>query len=144
MSETLVRNGYRIVSGYGLGVGSAVISGVLNEVYGHQHKNLTNELLLRPFPQGDDDIKALWSQYRRDMIRNSGISLFILGNKLDTNTGELLLSNGMQEEYDLSVEQGNFLLPVAATGYMAESLYGQLIKKMDEEHKKYETELRAL
>lgn len=71
LTETLVRNGYRIVSGYGLGVGSAVISGVLNEVYWHQHKSLTNELLLRPFPQGDDDIKALWSQYRRDMICNS-------------------------------------------------------------------------
>ena len=144
LSETLVRNGYRIISGYGLGVGSAVISGVLNEVYGHQHKSLTNELLLRPFPQGDDDIKALWSQYRRDMIRNSGISLFILGNKLDINTGKLLLSNGMQEEYDLSKEQGNFLLPIAATGYMAESLYEQLIKNLDEEHKKYEAELRVL
>ena len=144
MSEALVRNGYRIVSGYGLGVGSAVISGVLNEVYGHQHKSLTTELLLRPFPQGDDDIKALWSQYRRDMIRNSGVSLFVLGNKLDVNTGETILSNGMQEEYDISKAQGNLLVPIAATGYMAESLYEQLINDLDEEHKKYEAELRAL
>lgn len=50
----------------------------------------------------------------------------------------------MQEEYVLSKEQGNFLLPIAATGYMAESLYEQLIKDLDEEHKKYEAELRAL
>lgn len=144
LSQVLVKKGYRIVSGYGLGVGSAVISGVLNEVYGCQHKSLTNELLLRPFPQGDDDIKALWSQYRRDMIRNSGISLFILGNKLDTSTRQTILSNGMQEEFDISKEQGNFLIPVAATGYMAENLYGQLIKDLDAEHQKFENELRNL
>lgn len=78
------------------------------------------------------------------MIRNSGISLFILGNKLDTNTRQTILSNGMQEEFDISKEQGNFLIPIAATGYMAEKLYGQLIKDLDAEHQNFENELRNL
>ena len=40
-------------------MGSAVISGVLSEIYYNQKKSLTNQLILRPFPQGED-AKKLW------------------------------------------------------------------------------------
>ena len=59
LSSRLICEGYKIVSGYGLGVGSAVISGVLSEIYYNQKKSLTNQLILRPFPQGED-AKKLW------------------------------------------------------------------------------------
>lgn len=54
LSGRLICEGYKIVSGYGLGVGSAVISGALYEIYHKQKKSLTDQLILRPFPQGDD------------------------------------------------------------------------------------------
>ena len=38
LSSRLICEGYKIVSGYGLGVGSAVISGALYEIY-HKQKN---------------------------------------------------------------------------------------------------------
>lgn len=59
LSSRLICEGYKIVSGYGLGVGSAIISGVLSEIYYNQKKSLTNQLILRPFPQGED-AKKLW------------------------------------------------------------------------------------
>lgn len=56
----------------------AVISGALSEIYYNQKKSLTDQLILRPFPQGED-AKKLWETYRQDMISYSGISIFCIG-----------------------------------------------------------------
>ena len=89
LSGRLICEGYKIVSGYGLGVGSAVISGALYEIYHKQKKSLTDQLILRPFPQGDD-AKEMWEIYRQDMISYSGISIFLLGNKKEGETTVLM------------------------------------------------------
>ena len=120
LSSRLICEGYKIVSGYGLGVGSAVISGALSEIYYNQKKSLTDQLILRPFPQGED-AKKLWETYRQDMISYSGISIFLLGNKTENET--IVLSDGMKDEYKISKEQGNFLIPIGRTGYMSKKLH---------------------
>lgn len=127
LSGRLIHEGFKIVSGYGLGVGSAVISGALSEIYFNQKKSLSNQLILRPFPQGEDS-KKLWTKYREDMISFSGISVFLLGNKIEQEN--IVLSNGMQEEYDISKEQGNFLIPIGRTGYMSKELWTILMEEI--------------
>ena len=128
LGGSLVKNGYRIVTGYGLGIGNSVIGGVLNEVYMNKGKQLDDELIARPFPQGNDDIRAKWPAYRKDMISYTGISIFLFGNKRNQD-GDIVLSDGMQQEYDISESQGNILIPVAATGGMSQSLWEQLMKQ---------------
>lgn len=128
LGGSLVKEGYRIVTGYGLGIGNSVIGGVLNEVYMNKGKQLDDELIARPFPQGNDDIKAKWPAYRKDMISYTGISIFLFGNKRNKD-GEIVLSDGMKQEYDLSEAQENILIPVAATGGMSQPLWEQLMAK---------------
>lgn len=131
LSSRLICEGYKIVSGYGLGVGSAVISGALSEIYYNQKKSLTDQLILRPFPQGED-AKKLWETYRQDMISYSGISIFLLGNKTENET--IVLSDGMKDEYKISKEQGNFLIPIGRTGYMSKKLWDDLLKEKQHDH----------
>ena len=131
LSGRLICEGYKIVSGYGLGVGSAVISGALYEIYHKQKKSLTDQLILRPFPQGDD-AKEMWEIYRQDMISYSGISIFLLGNKKEGET--TVLSNGMRSEYEISKKQGNFLIPIGRTGYISEVLWNELLKEKQDDH----------
>ena len=131
LSSRLICEGYKIVSGYGLGVGSAVISGALSEIYYNQKKSLTDQLILRPFPQGDD-AKEMWEIYRQDMISYSGISIFLLGNKKEGET--TVLSNGMRSEYEISKKQGNFLIPIGRTGYISEVLWNELLKEKQDDH----------
>ncbi|BCS85029.1 hypothetical protein prwr041_09220 [Prevotella herbatica] len=126
LSSQLIKEGYKIVSGYGLGVGSAIISGALSEIYYKQKKSLNDQLILRPFPQGDD-ARALWGKYRQDMISYSGISIFLLGNKIEK--GSVVSSNGMRSEYEISKDQGNFLIPVGRTGYISKELWAELMKE---------------
>ena len=124
LSRALVSNNMRVVSGFGLGVGSAVISGVLEQSFKNPKAKIEDQLVLRPFPQsnqGETPLPELWTKYRKDMINHAGIALFIFGNKLEED--RIVLSSGMREEYEIAKEQGLFLIPIGATGYMANELW---------------------
>ena len=79
-----------------------------------------------------EDAKKLWETYRRDMISYSGISIFLLGNKEENGT--IVMSNGMRSEYEISKEQGNFLIPIGRTGYMSKELWEDLLREKQDEH----------
>lgn len=124
LSRSLVSENMRVVSGFGLGVGSSVISGVLEQTFTNPKAKVEDQLVLRPFPQsteGELSLSALWTKYREDMIDHAGIALFMFGNKLSDNN--VVLSNGMREEYEIAKNKGLFLIPIGATGYMAEQLW---------------------
>lgn len=125
LSQELIKKDFKIVSGFGLGVGSSVISGVLEEVYLNKKENLKDQLLLRPFPLGEK-AKEQWTNYRKDMISYTGISIFIYGNKLKNR--HLVLANGVKREFDISLEQKSFVIPIGATGYMAKQLWDETLK----------------
>lgn len=128
LSKELIKNDFKVVSGFGLGVGSFVINGVLEEVYLNKKDKLRNQLLLRPFPQGED-AKSQWKTYREDMISYAGTSLFIFGNKLEN--GKLESADGVKKEFDISVEQKAAVVPIGATGYKAQELWDLVLKDYD-------------
>jgi hypothetical protein len=114
-----------------LGVGSSVISGVLEQTFTSPKAKVEDQLVLRPFPQSTEGglpLSDLWSRYREDMINHAGIALFLFGNKHDGEN--ILLSNGMREEYEIAKSKGLFLIPVGATGYMAEELWNEINTEM--------------
>ena len=124
LSRALVAKGLRVVSGFGLGIGSSVISGVIEETFNHPKAKIDDALVVRPFPQsteGTTPLSTLWTKYREDMIDRAGIALFLFGNKLHENN--VVLSNGMREEYIIAKTKGLFMIPIGATGYMAEKIW---------------------
>lgn len=139
LSQEILKLGYRIVTGFGLGIGSSVISGSIKYLTEQNLKIDEDYLILRPFPQNKEG-KELWSAWREDMISYAGISIFLFGNKLQD--GKVVPSNGMQEEFDISKRNENVLIPVASTGYMAKQLWENGMSK--ECSKNIETEMQAL
>jgi hypothetical protein len=132
LSKDIVENGFNIVSGFGLGIGSSVITGALEHIYMKGGTIRGEQLVLRPFPQaasGSKNLKTLWTEYRNDMLSFSGIALFVFGNKLEN--GKLVPSNGMREEFEIAKERRLFLLPVGATGYMAKELWNEVSENFD-------------
>lgn len=124
LSKQLIAQDYNIISGFGLGVGSAVIVGALQEIYMNRKSINEDKLLLRPFPQGIEDAntrQALWKKYREDMISRSGVSIFLFGNKL--GNGETVLANGMKSEYEIALEKHCLIVPVGCTGYVAQEIW---------------------
>lgn len=127
LSRHLVKRNLRVVTGFGLGIGSSVISGVLEETFQNPKAKVEDQLVLRPFPQSTESahpLNELWTKYREDMIDYAGIALFLFGNKKSDNG--IILSNGMREEYEIAKAKGLLLLPIGSTGYMARQLWSEL------------------
>jgi hypothetical protein len=130
LSKKIVSLGYRLVNGFGWGVGSAVINGALDAVYERSDKLSEDQLVMKPFPQfktGDKDLPELWENYRQRMIKLAGIAIFIFGNKLDKDN-KVVLANGVRREFEIAMENGLIPVPVPVTGYMAKELYDEISK----------------
>ena len=123
LSKKLIENNYKIVSGFGLGIGSAVISGALKAIYSNPSEHSKDELILRPFPQNIQG-RELWTQNRQDMIEYAGIAIFIFGNKIED--GKVILSAGMKEELEIAKANNLLLVPIGATGYISENFWNEL------------------
>ncbi|MES2396329.1 MAG: SIR2 family protein [Bacteroidota bacterium] len=124
LSKSLIQSNFKIVSGFGLGVGSFVINGVLEEIYLNKKENIDDQLLLRPFPQGERG-QEQWPAYRKDMISYAGISIFIFGNKLKDNN--VVLADGVKKEFEIAKAQNLLLIPVGASGSMAKEIYNEVL-----------------
>ncbi|MBI3782840.1 MAG: SIR2 family protein, partial [Deltaproteobacteria bacterium] len=81
----------RLVSGFGLVVGSAAIAGALSIILAESAPNLEKSLLLRPFPQeppADIAEKEFKRRYRDAMVQQAGICVFIGGLKDERHGGK--------------------------------------------------------
>lgn len=128
LANKLVEEKYRIVTGFGLGVGGPVLNGVLS-CLSAQGKTISDEaIVMRPFPQIATDganLAEQWRRYRRQMLEQAGIAVFVFGNKLGPG-GDVVLSNGMQQEFQLAIDAGLKPLPVGVTGFVAEELWNKV------------------
>lgn len=62
------------------------------------------------------------------MISFAGISLFLFGNKFDKQTENIIDSNGMIDEFEISKANNCILLPVGATGSVAKTLAERIVE----------------
>jgi hypothetical protein len=128
LSQALIRNECKIVSGFGVGVGSHVITGALQQIYATPGEKLHDQLILRPFPQGQE-AQRQWETYRQDMIANAGIAIFLFGNRC--RDGHVELASGVRREFEVAKGKGLKLIPIGATGYMAEELWKEVMTDFD-------------
>jgi len=125
----LAKGKFGVVSGFGEGVGSPLLNGMLNGFDGDDSPQLGDQLTLRPFPLGIKDPverKLRWTAYRRDMLTQAGIALFVFGNKR-SDSGDIVKSDGMEEEFKLAVENNVAVIPVGCTGSMAAELHRRVM-----------------
>jgi Sir2- and TIR-associating SLOG family len=140
LTKTLLRNDFRIVSGFGTGVGNHIIEGALFEIYLEKKSNLTDHFRVYPFPGGGgsngyngaraDGLDAVWGDYRSDIISQAGIAIFLFGNKLeDISVRE---ADGMLKEFEIAKSQQSLLIPVGACGYTSEKLWKNVVEHYDD------------
>lgn len=117
----------RLVSGFGLTVGSAVLAGLLSKLYAEGVPSLDRSLYLRPFPQVMPDgfeAAAFHRRYREDMMQQAGICIFIGGVKQGAGGPET--AGGVIDEYEIAKALGKVIVSVAATGGAAAEIWRRL------------------
>lgn len=139
IAQSLVKNDFRVTSGFGLGIGSSVINGALAEIYRSKYKHTDEYLCLRPFPQGIKDAKErqnVFTQYRKDMISDTGVAVFIFGNKKDsTDPSRIIDAPGCWEEFAVAKDNKSIIIPIGSTGFIAKKILDEV--KADIDNYKY-------
>lgn len=136
LAAALVKNGCRVTSGFGSGIGSAVINGALDVIYRENYRCADDHLRLRPFPQNiTDPVKreAHWRQYREDILREVGIVVFLFGNKtVETSPGEteVVDADGCMQEFEMAKAMNRAVIPVGSTEYAAGRICGEVRKEL--------------
>jgi Sir2- and TIR-associating SLOG family/SIR2-like domain len=129
LSKRIVSSHFRIVNGFGWGIGSAVINGALDAIYEEPAKYSEDQLLMKPFPQfktGDKELPELWQEYRQRMIKQAGIAIFIFGNKLKDK--KIVNAEGIKKEFEIALENGLIPIPVGCTGYITKEIFDGIAK----------------
>lgn len=135
IATALVKNNFKITSGFGLGIGSSVVNGALAEIYRSKYKHIGEYLCLRPFPQGIKDVsekQKVFTQYREDMISDTGVVIFLFGNKKDpTDSSRIINASGCWEEFEIARDNKNIIIPIGSTGFMAKKIFDEVRTNMD-------------
>lgn len=145
LSKTLNQKEFKVATGFGLGVGSAVINGVLEGMEELGTRNINEHLIMRPFPQyatNGKDISQLWEKYRQQLLSECGIAIFMFGNKIikkqDTEEEtEVVEANGVIREFDIAVDKKVRVIPIGVTGYASRKLWEQVINDFDRYYPDY-------
>jgi len=130
LAKSIIESDFRIINGFGWGVGSSVINGALEAIYKNPIRFSESQLILKPFPQfetGGKKLNVLWEEYRQRMISQSGISIFVFGNKKSED--KIIEANGVIREFEISKENGNICIPIGITGYASKTIYETIIKE---------------
>ncbi|MCW5300347.1 hypothetical protein DXT88_19420 [Herbaspirillum lusitanum] len=147
ISGGLAKNGFTVVSGFGVGVGPYVVNGVLEQLEREVTRELDERLVLRPFPISISDPvqrKKRWRAYRQDILKNAGVAIFVFGNKYDDH-GQLIDADGVLEEFNLAIENKMFVVPIGCTGGAAKTLHDMIAADFSRYYdKNYKTDFMAL
>jgi hypothetical protein len=143
LSMALVEKKFRIVTGLGLGIGSTVVDGALQQVYRNEKRMLGDELVIRPFPQSVVG-KQLWPEYRSNMLDFAGLAIFMFGNKLEGNPAVVVESNGVIEEFEISHAKGVKVLPLGFTEFAARTLWERVNSDFDNFYPSASTNFREI
>lgn len=129
LGEALYDNGFEISSGLGIGVGRNLITGVLNKEAASGNTRLSSKLIIRPFPITQN--KKQKKEYRKKILSECGVSIFLFGNKWDDNKKNIINSPGVRQEYKIASKLDHFLVPVGATGYISKKLWKEQLQSFD-------------
>jgi hypothetical protein len=121
LGERLMEENYKLVSGYGLNIGSSVVKGALLKLYENGDSAFEKHLILRPFPRNLPSASSeadFNRKYREDMISKCEFAIFIAGTSRTSRE-----SKGVLEEYEIVRSLGKFPIPIGATGFAARRIW---------------------
>ncbi len=130
IGHSLVRRGYNIVSGFGLGISGAIIVGAYEEVARTGTGRLGQRLRLYPFPfdQPPGPARdAVSDAIRKEMSAQSGATIVVCGNKEDPTGSGSIISPGVLQECDMALANHHILVPIGCTGHAAKVLWDRVI-----------------
>jgi hypothetical protein len=126
LGERLIKDGYNLISGFGVGLGEQCVVGSLRALYGIPKGADVERLLVRPFPRASrGDQPTQNRKHREDLIARAGSVVVISGNR--DSGGSAITSPGVLEEVEIARREKKPVIPIGASGHAAHELWTKAI-----------------
>lgn len=125
----LVKEGFKLISGFGLNIGDTVILGALSELYENNPSQIGRRLLLSPFPtrhSSGANKERLYNRRREEMISTCGAAIFIAGN-----SEEYEEARGVLKEFEIAKSLKKIPIPIGATGFAARQIWNEVMRNQE-------------
>lgn len=122
LSNALLKNHYNICTGMGRKIGYFIAGPALQYLLSHKIRHIERRISIRPFD--DADTPENRSRYRRYLIQQNNIIIFIFGQHC--KNGVSLGSRGMYEEFTLAKELNLKIIPIGSTGYESARIWNEV------------------
>lgn len=119
LSVELLKNNYNLCTGMGRKIGYFVAGPAIQYLLTKSVKDIDQRMKVRPF---DDNLTpADFSNYRKYLIEQNNILIFVFGQKFVNGISEN--SKGVLEEFEIAEEMGKKVIPIGGTGFAAQEIW---------------------
>ena len=132
LGSRLIKEEFKLVSGFGWGLAEQCILGALTAACEIRKGLDSDHVLVRPFTRAivPSEQQIQNTRHREDLLSRVGSVVVVAGNKLDPH-GKYCLSTGVIEEVEIALNLGKFIIPVGASGHVAEQIWEKAIANPD-------------
>jgi hypothetical protein len=129
LGARLIHEGFRLVSGFGYGLGEQCVVGALGQLYNSVKGADADRVLVKPFPRAHSkaDQPTQNTRHREDLLSRVGAVVVVAGNKGEPGA-PIQQSSGVLEEVSIALRLHKFIIPIGATGHVAHAVWQQAIK----------------
>jgi hypothetical protein len=121
--ERLISIDRKIITGFGLGIGSFVINKAIQTITREKNAHFDKYLEINPFAfqlKGNEKTKFN-TDYRDRILNHAGIAIFMFGNKHGAD-GNIVVADGVLEEFEIAKQKRLYIIPLGSTGFAAEKI----------------------
>lgn len=122
LSVNLLKSNYNICTGMGRKIGYFVAGPAIQYLLSKGIKDIDHHIKIRPFD--DNQTPADFSQYRKYLIEQNNIMIFVFGQKFVD--GISMNSRGVIEEFEIATEMGKKVIPIGGTGFAAREIWNRV------------------
>lgn len=129
LSNALITNGYKIVTGFGVGVGNYIVAGAYSLKKGKKNHSIEDSIQIQPMICVDAESEEIVEGVRKELIEKCGTIITIFGkNRIKDIKDDLsvLDKDGTYVEYRIAKDKKKIIIiPIGATGFTSEHIYNE-------------------
>lgn len=124
----IIRRGFNLVSGFGVGIAEQSILGAFRAVYESKEAQPAERVLIRPFPGSTPAAQraVAFTRHREEMISRVGAMVVVSGNKTGDD-GTVIASPGVDEEVQIALRLGKPVVPIGVSGHVAQRVWEKAV-----------------
>jgi len=138
LSNTLIEKKYKLVTGFGVGVGNYVVAGAYRNREVDNQTKFEDRVYIQPIISVEDDRIDIKNKIRKELLEKCGIVIFIFGKSDPNIEREFFEKDGTYLEYNISNKMEKIVIPIGATGFTSRIIYNEEKSQWLEQKKIYQ------